>query len=167
MQKPKQTYSTDAPTRQGRTPGSTAETPAMPAAATNGNSGKQQLEAAKALAMAAMLAKFVRRSVILCGSGMFALSGGFAYRSPYPGDRRVPGAKAAIKISAAHHPNRLTRPGRGFDIAAVDPNGWRAEKTRQSRSIGIFDFDLDQFGCYTFLAEHCPHLADGREMVGA
>ena len=43
--------------KYGRIVANSTELPAKPAAATNGSSGKQQLEAANALARAAVLAK--------------------------------------------------------------------------------------------------------------
>src|SRR5260370_1802008 len=60
----------------------------MPAAATNGNSGKQQLDAAKALATAPTLARFVRRSVLTPESDTVDLSSCFSYCRSYPLDRR-------------------------------------------------------------------------------
>jgi hypothetical protein len=50
---------TEANSKYGRTAVNHAELPARPAAATNGNHGKQQLDAAIALAKAAVLARIV------------------------------------------------------------------------------------------------------------
>src|SRR5436190_3687948 len=52
---------TEAPNRYGRSVAKSAELPASPAAATNGSSGRQQLEAAIALASAAVLARMAPR----------------------------------------------------------------------------------------------------------
>src|SRR5579872_3952734 len=114
--------STDAPSRHGRNVARSAEPPAKPAAATNGNRGKQQLEAPKALAMAPTLAKFVRRFVLTPESDTADLPSCFPYCGPYPLDRRHARSIAAIHVGATRQPKRFSRPGRWLYIQPVDPN---------------------------------------------
>ena len=75
-----------------------AEELAIPAATTNGNSGKQQLDAAKTLATAPTLARFVRRSVLTRESDTLDRSSCFSYSRPYPLDRRRARPITVIKV---------------------------------------------------------------------
>jgi hypothetical protein len=58
----------EAPSRYGRVAVRNAEPPAKPAANINGKTGKQQVDAAKMLPMAAILASVVRAPVCLPGA---------------------------------------------------------------------------------------------------
>ena len=77
-------HRTESTRSYGRTAVNHAELPASPAAATNGNSGKQQLDAATALASAAVLAKIVVRPVcrLLLGTAILPGFGEFANGIP-------------------------------------------------------------------------------------
>ena len=67
---------TESTSRYGRTDVNHAELQARPAAATKGSNGRQQLEAATALASAAVLARIVVRPAWRLLSGTAILSGG-------------------------------------------------------------------------------------------
>src|SRR6516162_40095 len=100
---------TETPSRYGRTAVNHAELPASPAAATNGSRGKQQLEAASALASAAVLATIVPRPVWRLSLVTIVLSGA-EFPNGLPDERNARRALGNIPgaISAAAHTRSTT-----------------------------------------------------------
>src|SRR5215472_16266958 len=96
---------TETVRRYGRTAVNQAELPASPAAATNGSSGKQQLEAATALANAAVLATIVPGppgSLLVVMAVLYA-RGDFTNGIPDEGNARRVLGTASDTVRAATH----------------------------------------------------------------
>ena len=159
---------TEANSKYGRTAVNHAELPARPAAATNGSSGKQQLDAATALAKAAVLAKTVpcpvwrlsfNTAVVFLRVGELAngLSDQFS----------AGGALGPVPcaVGAAAHARSTARACRGLDINAVYTNARRPEKASRRRRGGIQDCYVFDFSGDVLLLQSLLDVLNSREII--
>src|SRR5215469_12244305 len=160
---------TESTSRYGRTAVNHAEPPASPAAATNGSRGRQQLEAATALARAAVLARMVPLSVWLWFDTAISF-----WRAGQPANAlpdqinawRTLGAIPA-DIGPAAKAYRRGRSSRGLYINSVYTNAWRAKKAGCSCLGMIQHLNMPDFSRDPLLLQRLLYVGDRRQIVRA